>query len=135
MTKHLLVGLLASALCAAFFIQCGDDGNDAVDRMIGAECAVPADCDDDDDDTLPLDCLTEFAGGYCGDASCIDSGDCPDGSSCVDYLSTTYCFLNCTDKADCNPHRSTTNEANCSSSVKTVEDNNQKVCVPPSSGI
>lgn len=111
---------------------CGDDDG-AIDRRIGAECTVPADCDDGDDQTLPLECLTEFAGGYCGETDCVDSTDCPDGSVCVTYEGANYCFLTCVDKPDCNPHRSVDNESNCSSNVSAV-DSSSKVCVPPSSG-
>lgn len=114
------------------FCKKSDDAND---RMIGAECVTSADCDDGNDETAPLDCLTEFAGGYCGDASCLESNDCPKGSACVDYNQSTYCFLICRDKADCNTNRSTDNESNCSSNVSPVEGGNTKVCVPPSSGI
>lgn len=126
-----LVPLVALAGLALAF--CGDD-DDANDRMIGAECSVLADCDDDDDETPPLDCILEFAGGYCGDASCIASTDCPDGSACVDYEGTNFCFLTCNDKADCNTHRSTANEANCSSNYPPI-DVTAKVCIPPSSGL
>ncbi|MDY0001959.1 MAG: hypothetical protein RBU30_11735 [Polyangia bacterium] len=127
----LFVPLVTMAGLALAF--CGDDDN-ANDRMIGAECSVPADCDDDNDDTLPLDCITAFAGGYCGDASCIATTDCPTGSACVDYEGTNYCFLTCKDKADCNKHRSAVNESNCSSNYPPV-DVSSKVCIPPSSGL
>lgn len=110
---------------------CGDD--DAVDRRIGAECTGPADCDDCDDGTPPLECLTEFAGGYCGESDCVASTDCPEGSVCVDYEGTNYCFLTCTDKPDCNPHRTVDNESNCSANYPPV-DVSSKVCVPPASG-
>lgn len=116
-------------------VACGDDDNAANDRFIGAECSVIADCDDDNEDTEPLDCLLEFAGGYCGDASCLGDVDCPDGSVCVEDVATNYCFLTCVNKSDCNDHRTVDNEANCSSNVVILDGTNTKVCVPPSSGI
>ena len=126
--------LLLTVPCLMLFaVACGDD-SDAVDHLIGAECTVAADCDDDDDATQPLVCLTEFGGGYCGDTGCVDSTDCLDGSVCVTYEGANYCFLTCVDKPDCNPHRSLDNESNCSANVPAV-DSSSKVCVPPSSGI
>ena len=122
--------VLAVLCCGLAFPACNDD-NEAIDANIGAECAIPDDCDDDDDETPPLECLTEFSGGYCGAEGCVDSDDCPNGSACVDYLGTPYCFLICIDKPDCNPHRSVANESNCSSNVNAV-DGDWKVCVPPS---
>jgi len=124
-----VVGSLAVA------ISCGDDGNEADDRFIGAECTVAADCDDDNDDTEPLDCLTEFSGGYCGDASCLGDVDCPDGAVCVESDTTNYCFLTCVDKVDCNNHRTGDNEANCSANQVIIDGTSTKVCVPPSSGL
>ncbi len=123
--------LVAGALGA--FAACGDD--DANDRLIGAECTTAADCDDNNDDTDPLACITDFAGGYCGDASCMASTDCPDGSMCANYEGSNYCFLTCTDKADCNKHRTVDNESNCSSNVDPVEGGTAKLCIPPSSGL
>lgn len=130
-TLALLPLVVLFGLATAF---CGDDDN-ANDRMIGAQCLTATDCDDHNDDTAPLECLTEFSGGYCGDASCIASTDCPDGSVCVGLDGSTYCFLVCNEKADCNQNRDLENEANCSSNVDPVEGGNIKVCVPPSSGI
>lgn len=133
MRNHNTLLIPALILAGLAFAFCGDDDG-ANERLIGAECAVAADCDDNNDDTAPLDCLTEFSGGYCGDASCIATNDCPDGSACVDYEGTNYCFLTCRDKADCNKNRSADNEANCSSNYPPV-DVTSKVCIPPSSGI
>lgn len=137
MTNRLMMMLLALAIggfgAMGALTACGDDDT-ANDRMIGAECSSPSDCDDGDDNTAPLLCLTEYKGGYCGDASCIASSDCPDGSMCASYEGANYCFLTCTDKAECNKHRTVDNESNCSASVAPV-DGSSKLCIPPSSGL
>ena len=48
---------------------------------------------------------------------------------------TNYCFLICSDKVQCNPHRSVDNESSCTSSLTFVDDAaGRKVCRPPLSG-
>lgn len=107
------------------------DANDARSLRIGAECTLEAECENPD-----LTCLSDFRGGYCGQRDCSGDGDCPDGSMCVDEDGTTYCFLRCTEKSDCNTHRTAANEANCESSVTPVNPaNTSKACVPPSSDL
>src|SRR5947207_15455563 len=78
-------------------------------------------------------CLS-FKGGYCGLADCQNDAGCPSGSACVAHTDgRNYCFLICTDKTQCNLHRSVDVEANCSSSVTFVDGTlNAKACVPPS---
>jgi hypothetical protein len=112
------------------FLGCGED--DANEQKIGGECVTADDCDDGDDDTPALDCILDFKGGYCGRANCQTSEDCPEGSSCADLEGSFYCFLHCTDKAQCNQNRSVENESNCSSSVDPVEGGELKLCIPPS---
>lgn len=122
---------------AAFLgvLACGD-GNEADNVGVGGECTSAADCPERDDTDLdPLECLTEFTGGYCGLSGCESDEDCPTGSLCVTEGSTNYCFLICLEKEDCNTNRSEANEANCNGSgtvdyVNTANDD--KVCVPPS---
>jgi len=114
-------------------VGCSDDANDL---GIGAECD-PADteaCIHDYEDEPDLTCLDDFNGGYCGQEGCADDADCATGSICVDWEGSTYCFLECTDKAQCNENRSEDNESNCSSNVDPVDGGTAKVCVPPSSG-
>jgi hypothetical protein len=94
----------------------------------GAECASADDC------PAEQECLTAFAGGYCGLEDCESDDDCPSDSMCVSHEGSTYCFLTCTDKPQCNGARSADNEANCSSNVDPVDDNDSRACVPPSSG-
>ena len=120
------LGLLLSA--------CGDD-NEANDQLIGGECTALADCDDENDDTPELECLTEFSGGYCGREGCTTDSDCPEGSLCADLDGTYYCFLVCTDKAQCNENRTVDNESNCSSNISPVSGGEEKLCIPPSAGI
>ena len=131
------VVMLVNALSVCPFVAgCGDDDGSAADhQLIGAECAVSEDCDDGDDETPPLDCLTEFGGGYCGRAGCVASEDCPEGSLCADLDGSYYCFLVCIDKVDCNRNRTVDNESNCSSNIDPVEGGIEKLCIPPSSGI
>ena len=46
-----------------------------------------------------------------------------------------YCFLICSDKVQCNPHRSLDNESNCTSSLTFVDGTmGRKACRPPLSG-
>jgi len=118
------------AILGMLFVGCGED--DANDQLIGGECATAADCDDGNDDTPALDCILDFKGGYCGRAGCQNSTDCPEGSLCADLEGSFYCFLACTDKAQCNQNRTADNESNCSSSVDPVEGGEQKLCIPPS---
>ncbi|MFH2006320.1 MAG: hypothetical protein ABI333_07030 [bacterium] len=136
MRKHCVLSsfCVAAILAAVAMNGCGDDGNEADAQLIGAQCTAVADCDDDDDSTDPLECLTEFGGGYCGREGCTASSDCPEGSVCVGYAGGFYCFRVCIDKPDCNANRDAINESNCSSNVSSV-DTDDKVCVPPSSGI
>ncbi len=124
--------LIAGLLSVALFAGCG--GKNANDQLIGGECLSAEDCDDGDDDTPPLDCLAEFKGGTCGRRDCAADEDCPKGSICVDLEGTTYCFLVCTQKSQCNENRTLENEANCSSNVDPVGGGTDKVCVPPAAG-
>jgi hypothetical protein len=112
------------------FCGCGEE--DANDQLIGGECATAEDCDDNDDDTPPLECVTAFKGGYCGRAGCTSNADCPEKSICVTHEQVNYCFLVCTSKSQCNQNRTVDNESNCSSNIDPVEGGEDKVCVPPS---
>ena len=118
--------LVCMGLCCA----CGEET--ANEQLIGGECASVADCDDQNDDTPTLECLQGFKGGYCGRAGCSTDADCPEGSLCADLDGTTYCFLVCTDKIQCNENRTVDNESNCSSSVDPVAGGEEKLCIPPS---
>jgi hypothetical protein len=115
---------------------CGDDdggGSEAQRRGVGAECDEELPCEEQGQE-----CLAEFAGGYCGVRDCESDEDCPGGSACVTGgdLVTSYCFLICLDKPDCNLTRSVENEANCVSSLEFVDPQSDgiKVCRPPNSG-
>jgi hypothetical protein len=129
--------LAGSALCSAFALTagagCGGDddngggGNAAVAMGVGAECTNEGDCDQGQK------CLA-FKGGYCGLEDCSSNLDCPSGSACVAHTDgANYCFLTCTDKAECNVHRPLDAEANCVANVTFVDadPNNHKACVPP----
>ena len=118
------------AILGMLFCGCGED--DANDQLIGGECATAEDCDDGNDDTPALDCILDFKGGYCGRAACQNSAECPEASLCADLEGSFYCFLQCTDKTQCNKNRTVDNESNCSSSVDPVEGGEQKLCIPPS---
>lgn len=123
MTRGLLVGMLALGACGG--------GSEANRRGVGAECTKNTDCTE-----AGQTCLTAFKGGYCGIAGCVHDADCPQGSACVvEDDGTNYCFLVCTDKPQCNDHRSLDNEASCTSSLTLVDGTmGRKVCRPPLSG-
>lgn len=116
----------AASLVAA---GCGDDGNEADRRGVGATCTTAEDCFE-----MDQSCLEQFKGGYCGVEGCNSSEDCPAGSACVAHTDgSNYCFRLCVDKPECNRHRDEANESNCSSSVDYVDaETTGKACVPPS---
>ena len=116
----------SAALAVVFALAtCNDDADDV---GVGAQCAGTDECPED------LACLA-FKGGYCGLENCTADADCPELSACVAHTDgKNYCFRICTDKPECNANRDIENEANCSSSVEFVEQNQgSKACVPPSS--
>lgn len=118
---------------------CEDDhGTEADELGVGAECAVDDDCNRDDHDTDGMpdqECLTQFAGGYCGVQGCQSDGDCPEASACVAHEDgNNYCFRTCSHKDQCNANRHEDVWSNCSSNVVFVDAFSGKACVPPSSG-
>ena len=122
-------------------LGCGESSSETeADRAgVGAECTEAGECESEQED-VTLECLTQFTGGYCGLADCEGDADCPDGSACVTHDdgsgAANYCFRLCAEKPECNQHRSTENEANCSSNVDFVDGTqDRKACVPPSSGV
>jgi hypothetical protein len=108
----------------------GACGSNADDLGVGAQCTSNDQCDPDTHQV----CLN-FKGGYCGIMNCAHDTDCPELAKCVMHTDgMNYCFRTCLDKAECNANRDAANEANCSSSVTFVDNNqNIKACVPPSS--
>ena len=49
-----------------------------------------------------------------------------------------YCFRACEDKPECNENRTADNEANCSANFAWAnpdDDNGERACIPPSSGM
>jgi len=117
----------SSLLFLALFIATGCS-SDAVTRGVGSECTTDTDCTEEGQVCL------SFKGGYCGISGCTANAGCPSGSACVTHTdSTNYCFLQCTEKVDCNVNRTTENESNCSSNITWVEsETTGKACVPPS---
>jgi fructose-specific component phosphotransferase system IIB-like protein len=120
-------------------VGCGGSGNEADQLGVAAECAATSDCQEVvvAGETVQLDCLPQFKGGYCAIQGCKSAVDCPDGSTCVAHDDgKNYCFRECTDKAECNANRSADNEANCSSSFDYAsaddEKSGSKACIPPS---
>jgi len=113
--------------------SCGGDGTEADQLGVGAECTATADCDEDTNQ----ECLTEFAGGYCGIRDCASDEDCPEASACIAHdPQHNYCFRVCLDKLECNENRSVEVESNCSSNVVFTDGaQGRKACVPPSSGV
>jgi hypothetical protein len=127
--KQLFIWALLIA-CLTGLVGCGDNV-EADEQFIGGECAVLADCDDDNPDTAELECILDFKGGYCGRKDCTASSECPEGSLCANYEAGNYCFRTCVDKSECNRNRSVENESNCSSSIDPVEGGEEKLCIPP----
>lgn len=128
--SHVSIVLVAAGIAGA--CGGGDGGGSPAQRMgVGAECTTDSQCPAVGG--ITLHCLTQFKGGYCGLADCTKDADCPLGSLCVTEVARNYCFLECTDKAQCNIGRSAAYESNCSSSVLFVDGkSNVKACVPPS---
>ena len=124
---------MSRILCAVVVVViCGcGGGSEAIRRGVGAECNANLACTESGQV-----CLTEFKGGYCGLSACLHDGDCPAGSACVtEDNQINYCFLICSDKVQCNPHRSLDNESNCTSSLTFVDGTmGRKACRPPLSG-
>ena len=131
-------------LVPGLLVQCGggdddhgDEGTEADQIGVAAQCVVDDDCahdheHDSDGEHAELVCLTNFKGGYCGLVGCAAHEDCPDGSACVMHDDgVAYCFRQCVDKAECNLHREADLEANCSSNIEWVGDDVGKACVPP----
>jgi len=126
------ISLWVIIFIAFFVFSCGDDddSSEAVYRGVGAGCETNEDCSEEEQQCL------EFKGGYCGLKDCTKDEDCPEGSACVtfdDAVGTNYCFLICTEKWECNEHRSVDDESNCSSNKTFVDGKkDRKSCVPPS---
>lgn len=123
---------IAIALICVLAAACHDESE--ADRLgVGAQCTSSDECDEETNQ----ECLTNFAGGYCGIEGCTADIDCPEDAACIAHDDgINYCFRTCIDKPDCNANRDVENEANCSSSAVFVEGaNGRKACVPPSSGV
>jgi len=122
--RLLPLGALLAAVMAT--PACGDD--DASALGVGGSCGSNSDCPDE----APT-CLTNFKGGYCGIKDCKGDGDCPEGAGCVAHTDgTSYCFLICADKEECNENRGADEESNCSANVTfTSGRKGDKACVPP----
>ena len=135
-----MYALAMSAMVSGWTLGCGSSDETAADRAgVGAECNASAECESPNED-IPLVCLPEFKGGYCGLEGCEGDADCPEGSGCVAYsdgdLTGNYCFRLCQDKPECNRNRSAENESNCSSNITWVDPpQERKACVPPSAGL
>jgi hypothetical protein len=131
---HHLAAVAALVLATALTAPGCDDGTEADELGVGAECANNDDCENND--VIVQECLLQFRGGYCGLEDCADDEDCPEGSACITHDDgMNYCFRICADKPDCNRNRDVENESNCSSNVVFVEGaDGRKACVPPSAG-
>lgn len=127
--------IFSSLVCACALMLAACGGSEADELGIGAQCTDSEECLQDE--TFVQECLTNFAGGYCGIRDCVSDLDCPEDAACIAHTDgINYCFRTCIDKPDCNANRDVENESNCSSSVDFVEGaNGRKACVPPSSGV
>ena len=79
-------------LVAAALVACGSD--DPVDRLLGAECDVTADCDD-----RCLGPSNDYPDGFCS-LDCSTNGECPEAADCID-LEGGICLFRCVDDPDC----------------------------------
>jgi len=138
MARTLTIISLLAALGLSL-TACGG-GNEADRIGVASVCEVDEDCPETtvDDETVQLQCITDFRGGYCSIPDCENNADCPDGATCVlhdDGL--TYCFRECEEKAECNANRPVEDEANCNSSFDYADpaDDTEglRACIPPSS--
>lgn len=127
-----------TSFMALSLTACGGGGTEADRLGVAAECAATTDCSEVaiDGETVQLECLPQFKGGYCAIEGCTSATDCPEGSTCVAHEDgRNYCFRICSDKAECNRNRSVDAEANCSSSFDFADpkdDDGSKACIPPS---
>jgi hypothetical protein len=136
--------LFTLGLIALMLIGCGSNGGNESDELgVGAQCDTIDDCaevdfDGAEDGVIQLECLTSFAGGYCGVPDCASTAECPEGSLCVAHTDdNNYCFRACLDKAECNRNRDPDVESNCSANfdwANVPDDDGSKACIPPSSG-
>jgi hypothetical protein len=126
--------MLAMGLCLTACGDDGDDGTEADQLGVGAQCTSTADCLHEEDAGVHLTCLLQFKGGYCGVEDCDSNDDCPDQSVCVAHEDgSNYCFRSCVEKVECNENRDADQEANCSGNTEFVDtDTEGKACVPPS---
>ncbi len=134
--------MLPLAVWAGLLLGCsdgdggGDEGNEADQVGVAAQCVDAADCQPPSDSDGPeymLECLDDFRGGYCGAIDCDAHAECPEGSGCVAHDDgQNYCFRLCVDKPECNVNRDIDVEANCSANIVFVGDDLGKACVPPS---
>ena len=62
MSYTLSMRLIILCSTALLFFGCGDDGTEADQLGVGAECTASEECDEDTNQV----CLSQFAGGYCG---------------------------------------------------------------------
>ncbi len=128
--------LTCGVALAASLAGCGnddDDGTEADQRLVGAQCSDDDDCRlDEEEGSVTKRCLLQFKGGYCSILGCETNAECPRGSACVDHEGNTYCFRDCDNKDECNRWRDEDNESNCSSNVTYLDDDSGKACVPPS---
>lgn len=132
--RNRTITVIALFTVLASFLACGSEDSDGLTEAqkhgVGAACTKDADCFVGD---TALKCLS-FKGGYCGLEGCQGDADCPAGSGCVAHDDgSSYCFLLCTDKPQCNYTRPAEIESNCVSNVDFVDGKNgRKACVPPS---
>lgn len=142
LTRALFI-VVPAALLTGLLVGCsGDDASEADRLGVAAECTEELDCPEVliKDAEVQLQCLTQFAGGYCAIQDCNSALDCPEGATCVAHDDgENYCFRECVDKAECNANRDPENEANCSANFNYADPaddkNGLKACLPPSSGI
>jgi hypothetical protein len=114
---------------------CRSSGGGSQNRKVcvPGDCGLGARCLGDEDCSGGLECLTDFAGGYCSKRGCTSNADCPgNGSLCVDAGSdASYCAKACSKPSDCSWCRGEQLAATCRDDVTFVEEGTVgAVCVP-----
>lgn len=112
---------------------CRSSGGGKQNRKIcvPGDCGHGATCNQDTPCAGELDCLDEFAGGYCGKRDCKLNLDCPQDSLCVLDGDTGFCFKSCELDSECSFCRGSQFAATCSDNVEFAEEGTQaSVCVP-----
>ncbi|MEN9580711.1 MAG: hypothetical protein RJA70_3720 [Pseudomonadota bacterium] len=114
-----------------FICRSSGGGNKNRKVCVPGDCSHGATCDKATPCSGDLDCLDEFAGGYCGKRDCKLNADCPGDTLCVLDGDMGFCFKTCGVDSECSFCRAGEVAASCDDGVKFAEKGTQgSVCVP-----